>query len=105
MSDKKQSRKSPVGATVAHWVKRIVLRFFYHRTEWRWVREARGGKWELWWADPVNAYVWLLVERWYDGTNRPGGCWLGIGWGEAGMPSREDHSTQQNVEVTREGRQ
>jgi hypothetical protein len=47
-------------------------------SEWRWARKLHGGRWERWWADPVNALVWMHEPKYLEGENRPGGCDIGI---------------------------
>lgn len=52
-------------------MKRLLELFF---SRWRWARRLHGGRWEEWWADPINAYVWIPVIDWTPTGKRPGGC-------------------------------
>lgn len=59
-------------------------------SEYRWFRRLAGGKWEQWWADPVNTHVWLDVDDWTPVGKRPGGCAI---WAKSPAPqAREKHS-------------
>lgn len=61
-------------------------------SQWRWVRSLVGGKWEQWWADPVNDYVWLDVKQWTPPGKRPGGCCI---WDSDPKPNaREEYRTK-----------
>lgn len=69
---------------------RLVRRLVYPFTQHRWARRLYGGKWELWWADPCTANVWLEVADWTPLGKRPGGCAI---WETNPAPkAREDYS-------------
>ena len=68
-----------------------LLRFF---SQSRWARRLHGGKWEEWYADPVNAWVWLDCEEWTPDGKRPGGC--AIGHPNPAPRAREEYPQQNN---------
>lgn len=74
------------------WLWRFVRSFLYvNCSQWRWARRLHGGKWEEWWADPVNAFVWLPVAEFHADGTRPGGCAI---WQRNPAPrAREDYSS------------
>ena len=43
-------------------------------SHYAWARRLHRGRWEEWWVDPCNAYVWLYEPTYLAGCNRPGGC-------------------------------
>lgn len=73
------------------WLWRLVRRLCFPFTQRRCARRLSGGKWELWWADPCNNYVWLDVGDWTPKGKRPGGCAI---WEQDPAPlAREDYSS------------
>jgi len=45
-----------------------------HFSQYAWARRLHGGRWEEWWADPCDAYVWLWEPKYLVGEKRPCGC-------------------------------
>lgn len=79
------------GAGPRRWLSRLVRSLCSNFTQYRWARRLSGGKWELWWADPCNDYVWLDVDDWTPSGKRPGGCAI---WERNPAPlAREDYSS------------
>lgn len=58
-------------------------------SQWRWGRRLHGGKWEEWWVDCCNAYVWLPVHEFHRPGARPEGCAI---WDTLPLPrGREEY--------------
>jgi hypothetical protein len=55
-------------------VRKLIRRLVESFAQYQWARRLLGGKWEEWWADPCNAYVWLRRVDWTPEGKRPGGC-------------------------------
>lgn len=73
------------------WILKTTL-FKAFLSEFRWYRKYHGGKWEKWYLDPCDGWVWIDVRDWFKDTNlRPQACWLGPDFEEEGAPETEDY--------------